>query len=275
VAHPQIATFARVAKENSKPSRVIAGQNTMLSRTMHDIRYDEVHDELFVTNPFAQSIVAFKGTANGEEKPLRIIQGPRTMMMTPDRLEVDPVHNEIFIPDANGILVFPRDANGDVAPIRRLYSDNWSTSGVAVDPIHNVLVASGDYGKGANRQSALLIFNRTDNGNVEPKAVIAGPRASGGNDFASNFSIYAPKGWIVVPAAAELGQGEVEPRSAFIGVWSINDKGDVPPRWKIEGPKSQMKRPRGLIINPKGREVIIADMRLNAVLTYSFPEMFR
>jgi len=145
---------------------------------------------------------------------------------------------------------------------------------VAVDPVHNVIVASGDFGKGKDSKSALMIFNRTDNGDVQPKAVIGGPRSIGINDFASNFTIYSPKGLIVVPAAADVGQGEVEPKSAFIGVWSITDNGDVPPRWKIEGPKSQMKRPRGITINPKNREVIIADMRLNAVLSYSFPEIF-
>ena len=33
----------------------------MLSRTMHDIRYDAIHDEFFVTNPFASAILAFHG----------------------------------------------------------------------------------------------------------------------------------------------------------------------------------------------------------------------
>src|SRR2546422_4880450 len=28
-----------------------------LSRTMHDIRYDAVHDEIFVNNPFAQAML--------------------------------------------------------------------------------------------------------------------------------------------------------------------------------------------------------------------------
>ena len=65
MAHPQIAIFARLAKENSKPTRLIAGQNTKLARTMHDIRYDEIHDELFVGNPFAGAVLVFRGGANG------------------------------------------------------------------------------------------------------------------------------------------------------------------------------------------------------------------
>jgi hypothetical protein len=51
VAHPQIAVFAREAKENAVPTRLLAGQKTMLARTMHDIQYDALHDEFLVTNP--------------------------------------------------------------------------------------------------------------------------------------------------------------------------------------------------------------------------------
>ena len=59
-----------------------------------------------------------------------------------------------------------------------------------------------------------------------------------------------------------------------MGVWSVTDTGDVPPRWKIAGPKSTMKKPRGVVLDPKHKELIVADMRLNAVLTYYFPEIF-
>jgi len=46
----------------------------------------------------------------------------------------------------------------------------------------------------------------------------------------------------------------------------------VPPRWKIAGAKSALLRPRGVAINPKHKEVYVADMNQNAVLTYYFPE---
>jgi len=65
-----------------------------------------------------------------------------------------------------------------------------------------------------------------------------------------------------------------EPVGSFVGVWSISDDGDVPPRWKIGGPKSTLKNPRGVALEPKHKELIVADMRLNAILTYYFPEIF-
>src|SRR6266852_3908651 len=146
---------------------------------MHDIRYDAIHDEIFVNNPFAQAILVFRGSARGEEPPIRIIQGPHTHLEGQvDRLDVDPVHNEIYIPDYEQILVLPRDGNGDVAPIRIIAGPSTQLNDVeslAVDPVHNVIVTAGarpptapgqitaeaDQGQGG----ALLIFNRTDSGN--------------------------------------------------------------------------------------------------------------
>src|SRR6266516_4723812 len=80
-------------------------------------------------------------------------------------------------------------------------------------------------------------------------------------------------GWIVI---AQITDGGIsEPEGTFVGVWSTNDNGDVPPRWKIEGKASNvMKKPRGVALDPKHKEVIVSDMRLNAVLTFYFPEIF-
>ncbi len=246
---------------------------------MHDVRYDEVHDELLVTNPFAMAILVFRGGANGEEAPIRIIQGPSTQMEGglasggPDRLEVDAVHDEIFIPSNDRVLVYPRTGNGDVAPIRILSGPDTKIRrgrSVAVDPIHNVMAIGTDTNY-QDKLGALLIFNRTDNGNVKPRGIITGPKA--GIRSINQLQIYAPKGWIVgtMPGDAYY---EVEPKGVFIGVWSINDNGDVAPRWKLGGPKTIMKKPRGVALNPKDKEIIVADMRLNSVLTYYFPEIF-
>ena len=284
MAHPQIAAFARLAKENSQPTRVLAGQTTLLSRTMHDIRYDAVHDEIFVSNPFAQAILVFRGSARGEEAPIRIIQGPNTRLEGQvDRLDVDPVHNEIYIPNHEKILVYPRDGNGDVAPIRIITGPDTQLNDVeslAVDPVHNVIVTAGARPPTAPGQTrspadqayggALLIFNRTDSGNVKPIGVIQGPKTR--IVRINQIQMQTTKGWIVATQPGKYE--EQEPEGVFVGVWSINDRGDVAPRWFIGGPRSQIKKPRGVALNPKDKELIVADMRLNKVLTYYFPEIF-
>ena len=301
MAHPQIATFARLAGVDAKPARVIAGQTTKLSRTMHDIRYDAVHDELLVTNPFANAILVFRGGANGEEPPIRIIQGPRTQLRgNTDRLEVDTVHNEIYVPVRNAILVFPRDGQGDIAPIRVIRGPDTrltSAGSVAVDPVNNLIAVglggeggagdTSDTGEGATQRprgenvpagmqygfgggGGMVIFDRTANGNAKPRGVIQGPKT--GIVRILQLQIYSPKGWLVATQPGRPDQEE--PEGVYVGVWSIHDNGDVPPRWKLAGPKSTLKKPRGVVLDPKHKEMIIADMRLNSILTYYFPEIF-
>jgi hypothetical protein len=263
VAHPQIAIFARLAEENSSPTRLIYGQPTLLSRTMHDIRYDEVNDEILVTNPFAQALLVFRGAANGQDAPIRVIQGPDTQLMRPDRLAVDPMHDEIVVPSRDRILVFPRTGNGNVAPIRviRDQEEELNTSVLAVDPVHNLFVARSG--------GSLRMFNRTDDGEVKPLRVIEGP--STGINGIDHLQVYPPKGWIV---AANPGSGGMITEGYFIGVWSIQDNGDIPPRWKLAGARSVIAKPRGVALDPVHKEIIVADMRLNMVLTYYFPEIF-
>ena len=283
MAHPQIAIFARLAKENSKPARVLAGQMTKLSRTMHIIHYDSLHDEFVVSNPFSQAILTFQGGANGEEPPIRVIQGPSTGMDAPDKFAIDPIHNEIFVPLRDKILVFPRLANGDVAPIRTMHGD-WDVSDMDADPVHNLIVAMGSapgqeagsstYYQGQGR--GIYMFNRTDNGEVKPRAVISGSNT--GLASTRQVAVNPEKGYIFVSQAL-TGAGQSPdwsklPGAYFVGVWSVNDNGNVAPRWKIGGPKSELVRPRGVALNPKHKEVMVADMLRNAVLTYYFPEVF-
>ncbi len=82
MAHPQIAAFARLADGNAKPVRKIEGQKTLLGRTMHSIVYDEIHDEFVVPQQFGQAILTFRGGADGEEVPVRVIQGSLTQLRT-------------------------------------------------------------------------------------------------------------------------------------------------------------------------------------------------
>ena len=268
--------------------RMLAGQETKLSRTMHDVRYDAKNDEIFVTNPYAQAVLVFRGAAQGNEAPIRIIQGSRTQIGSADRLEVDPVHDEIIVPNDESVLVFPRTANGNVAPLRVIEGSDTQlrqAATLSVDPIHNLLVVglnkTGERilrtvdgtttAKATGQDGALLIYNRTDNGNVKPLRVIRGPKS--GIVRITQMALNPARKLIIATQPGEVT--DMEPEAAFIGVWSMDDNGDIPPLWKINtGPKSTLLKPRGVVLDPKHKEMIIADMRLNAVLTFYFPEIF-
>jgi hypothetical protein len=272
--HPQIAAFARLAGVNTPPVRVLEGQKTKISRTMHGFGYDAIHDEIVVTSPLAQAILTFRGGASGEEAPIRVIQGPHTQIEgdypgtgANDRVSVDSVNGEYYMfGTPNQILVFDRNGNGDVAPKRILGGPNTQIqgrSGAQVDPIRNLLFV--------NSRGKMLVFDRTASGNVKPKAIIAGPKS--GMAGLNTFQVYPAKGLIIAG-----GQG------GFIGAWSEEEYGDVPPKFKLPAKQLTDYEPLSVALDPDHKELMFvaaASARtqpkngiMAAVMTFSWPEIF-
>jgi DNA-binding beta-propeller fold protein YncE len=232
---------------------------------MHDIRYNEVNDEIFVPNPFSNAILVFRGGADGQEPPIRVIQGKSTQLDGPDRLDIDTVHRELFVPNNDQVMVFPLDANGDVAPKRILGGPDTQIAArsLAIDPLNNLIAVTGT-------DRSILIFDRTASGNVKPLRVIRGANTQ--IDRINQMAIY-PQGKLVVVAMPGR-QGDVEPPRVFVGMWSLDDNGDVPPKWTINGDQSTLRKPFAVALNPEHKEIYVTDMRLNGVLTFSVPEIF-
>jgi hypothetical protein len=259
-----------------------------LSRAAHGIRYDEIHDEIVITNPFAQAILTFRGAANGDEAPIRIIQGPATKYAGSDRVDVDPMHDEIVIADNDRIMVFSRLATGNVAPIRVIEGPATTIQGdgpIVVDPVNNLIVmydsgggGGGDEGGGflspgfdpnvEKSVGALRIFSRTANGNAKPLRVIEGQKV--GLLRVNQIQVYGPKGWIFVSLRPNKD-------NYFAGVWSVNDNGDVPPRWVLGNLPSGVRPGRTVAFDPNHKEVFgtaYGAGEAAILLRYHFPEIF-
>jgi len=111
-----------------------------------------------------------------------------------------------------------------------------------------------------------MMFGRTDEGEAKPRSIITGPGAGAGN----RMTVYPPRGLVF---AAVRGTSDSDDKS-HVAVWSIEDSGNVSPRWTIGGPKGALRQPRGVTIDPKNKTLIVSDKYLNSVLTYYFPEVF-
>jgi hypothetical protein len=274
VGHPQIAAFARLANGGAKAIRAIAGQNTLFSRTIHDMAYDDVRDEILVPSHYLMGIVTFRGDANGNVSPVRKIFGPKTQILLPDAVAIDPVHGEIFVPgrNPNRVLVFSRDADGDVAPIRILEGPDTglTPNRIAIDPVRNLMVVS------SGGRDGLRIYDRTASGNTKPLRYINGP---GAKDVwlltvnSDNGMIFA----VSRPGVIDSAEGDISGRFGlddYVGVWSIYDDGNVPARYTIGGPNLLLKDARGIALDKKNKNVIVSDKTLNAILTFHVPEAF-
>jgi len=309
VSVPRISGFARGANGNVNPDRTIEGQQTHLSRTMHGLAFDAVHDEIIVPVALSGAVLVFKGDARGDQLPIRIIQGSHTGLIRPQTVEVDPVNGEIVAADSSSraILVFDRLANGDVAPKRKiggLKTDFRDIVGVAVDPVHNLIIAANRSAGGPN---GLYMFDRMADGDVAPVRHIGGPNSGVVGRF-RQLKLDTERGMIYVAVqafrrqmptpqkeadlytnekalAALRAQGSRGERdddsvdsegggdtAGFIGAWSINDNGDVPPRMMIRGAATRAGGFGGVAVNPKNGEVY--GVGSNAVMTYLVPNFF-
>jgi hypothetical protein len=256
---------------------------------MHGLFYDPIHDEMVVPVALAGAVLVFEGGANGGDAPLRVLQGPKTRINRPDTLYVDLEHDEMMVDSGdNSILVFPRTASGDVAPLREIKGPKTRIDniyGVTVDPRRNLILLGNRFEpNGASRASedGILVFNRTDNGDVAPRGYISGPKTGiikirqlvaepeRGLVFVSvknNFEFYDPDQRRPTPWNPD--------KTGFIGVWSVEDTGDVPPRGVIKGPASGLVWPAGVAINPLNHEVYTIDSVSNSLFTFTMPEFFR
>ena len=268
------------------PERVITGAATKLSRTVHGIAYDPEHDLIYVPNPLADAVLVFRGSAKGDEAPIRVIQGPCTRLVVPHAISLDLDHHEILVASlsSRAIAVFPWDANGNVAPRRYISGPKTRLGhvvGLGVDPATDLLAV-------ANSEE-ILIFNRTDNGDVAPVGEISGPH-TGIGDEPWELQIYKSQIFLAasnhlhtnVYAGVTLKDGYINPpedpwlnpQLGFIGVWNIRDRGDAPPHAFIKGPFSQLLHPTGLALNVKDGELYVTDSIRNGLLTFLAPDFF-
>lgn len=279
---------------------------------MHGIAVDTKHDEFIVPNPLASSVLVFRGSATGNEPPLRVIQGPNTGLIRPHSVALDPVNDEILVTDprSGAVFVFARTARGDVAPLRTIRGPKtnlFEIVGVAVDTERNVLVVAN--GRSSRGDGALYIFNRAADGNVAPLRSIKGPatgllRPFGVQIYNGNVMVAVRRGDYIIPyrhgqpkpldeIQALVARSAMKPRQVsqdpntisipspwdslelgFVGVWNIEDGGDVPPKLIIRGAATRLIQPAALAIAPTFKEIFVTDSPSNSVYTLLVPEVF-
>jgi DNA-binding beta-propeller fold protein YncE len=92
----------------------------------------------------APSITVYARTASGDVAPMRVIEGPRTLLDWPTGIAFEADRGELYVANdtTDSILVFDASASGDVAPRRVLKGPKTglkNPTGIALDKQHNEL----------------------------------------------------------------------------------------------------------------------------------------
>lgn len=121
----------------------------------------------------APSILVFASGAVGDAAPIRVISGPKTLLVAPFALSVDTVHNELYVSDFFGsaVRVYALDADGDVAPLRSLIDGPnsllvWPRQ-VAVDVANDQIIVPS-FNIFSDPLTSIRTYPRTADGDVAP-----------------------------------------------------------------------------------------------------------
>jgi 6-phosphogluconolactonase (cycloisomerase 2 family) len=178
-----LVVFDRHAEGDVPPKREL-----VIPHRSYGIAVDEQANEMFLTSQHPSRIVVWRKQAQGNEKPLRIIEGPQTLLEDAHGIGLDTKNGWIFVanhgstadPKVDGsgrnnppsISVHPLKGSGNVPPLRVIQGPktqlNWPAH-VAVDERRGEVFVANDSGQ------SILVFRETDSGDVAPTRVIRGP----------------------------------------------------------------------------------------------------
>jgi DNA-binding beta-propeller fold protein YncE len=142
---------------------------------------------------FPPSINVYSRTANGDVAPLRMIQGPKTLLNVPLGITFDSASNQLVVINAgdDSILFFDITASGNVAPVRVLKGGKTGLGGptsVAIDGKRNELWVSNWLNHTAT------VYPRNASGDVAPLRIIrSAPKGTPALGFAGEGLAYNAK----------------------------------------------------------------------------------
>ena len=199
----RLMVFSYEATGNVRPKRVL-----QVPHQAWGISISRERDEIAVTVEGAREVVIYGREAKGNDQPVRVVRGPKTGLGDPHGVFLDGVNRELVVanhgnqggrqpapgdqPRRRGgpldagrgtftggrfeepsLTVYPADARGDVAPLRRIQGKrtglNWPMA-IAMDR-KNDEVAVANNGDGSIR-----VYRRKDTGDVAPVRTLKGPR---------------------------------------------------------------------------------------------------
>lgn len=261
----QILSFADDANGASAiPLRVMGGPTSGLIEPVAGV-FEPEENVLYVGDFRGQSVRVFSvSDTNGDPAPLRAI-GP-TYIEQVRGLAVDAAHDELLLVSSCCFKAFDRNASGDVFYKRSVQwgglsgsvtQQNFPSSIVYMPATDEIAVADTDFGPSYTPK--VLVFNRTDSGNVAPKRIIKGTNTLFGN-FAGRLAYDAPSRKLFVGAYTTNPDSS---HSARIVVFDDMANGDVVPLRTIYGSIAGLELPAtssigGLAIDPERQRLIVS-----------------
>ena len=152
---------------------------------------NEEKGEIYITIQYPPKVMVYRKEANGDEKPLRVLEGEHTRLYDTHGIVLDVKKNLMFVGTWGNasdhkvagtgkfyppsINVYPLDASGDTVPLRVIQGSktqlDWA-GGMSLDSDNGELYVANDVG------NSILVFRETDEGDAAPARIIKGDKTA-------------------------------------------------------------------------------------------------
>lgn len=239
-----VTVYAPGATGDVKPIRTIAGSNTKLNDPT-GVALDSATN-LYVANgasrfsrslyPYDGYVTEYAAGADGNVKPISIINGAKTRIWGPGALAVDSSNN-IYVPNfgTNTLTVYSAGADGNVAPQRTIRGSKTDLAGpeqIALGADSKIYVAN--YGS----PTGILVYAAKAHRNAKPIQTIEGV----------NTKIDYPQGVALDSAGNIYVANSQSDGDGYITVYAKGANGDVAPINTIGGKRTRLHWPHGIAI---------------------------
>jgi hypothetical protein len=289
---------ARPGQTAAGPARRPGGIDTSERpplRVVHDphaayssVYVDPIRNEVAVADENLFAIMVYDRLDNTPAgatmtQPKRIIKGPKTNIQFACGVYIDPQTGEIYglnNDTQDKVVVFGRDANGNVAPDRMLQPPH-AAFGVAANE------EAGEFYLTIQHSHSVVAYKKGAAGDDDPIRLLQGNQTQLADPhgialdtknklmFVSNHGSVRTllpgggetdrrKNWPM--QRTEVGSGRMQ--GSAITVYPIDAQGDVKPLRVIKGPRTQLNWPIGMAVDSERRELFVANDAGDSVLVF-------
>jgi DNA-binding beta-propeller fold protein YncE len=216
--------FSREKAGNVPPTRELHTGSEARGR---GFAVDAERQELFIASQHNSAVAVWRKLAEGEEPPIRLLQGDRTRLANPTGMAYYKPKGQLFV--ANHGQVSSRTTD-------RPNSDNRPLGTRAAVP-----------GSGRFVEPSVNVYDRAASGDTPPLRVIQGPKTQ--LNWPAAIAVDERNGELFV--ANDIGDSVL--------VFAADAAGDVAPIRAIKGPLTLMDGPSGVYVDTKNNEVWVAN----------------
>ncbi|MCZ6490998.1 MAG: hypothetical protein O7A06_10760 [Acidobacteria bacterium] len=231
-----MVVFSRQAEGNVTPDRQLHTPHGT-----YGIAVDEENQELFLTVEHDSAVVVYRKMAAGEEAPLRLLQGNRTLLADPHGIAVDSERNLLFVANHGSVHDVSLDAGPTFSPPPKNF------------PLPRNMAIPGS---GKLMPPSISVHARRASGNTPPLRVITGPNTQ--LNWPASLAVESARGEIFV--ANDGGNS--------ILVFRVTGQGDVAPTRILKGPKTGISNPIGVSLDTQNNEMWVSNFSSHSVTVY-------